>query len=496
MSTSTLQTHPTLTPSTENDWLPSPEEVVVATVLVSPEVAAKVFPRLSPEDFANPRLAWIYEAARDLASRGENIDPVLLLERLKEQGRLEAFATERHSPATFLSSLFDSAIATPANIASYVQRVRRAARARRFELLLRQAVLDLERGTDAEIVYQTLCRTINELGPTLAPPTRSDDALLDIVTDLMAKVEAQTPRGWSWPWPSMEESVGRLLPGSLWVVVGYSGSGKSVWLRSIALGLIMDPEQDVSVAYFAVEERGEDVLGLMACAHGGLNYRRFGLGMKLTDEEVDLLAKAVQEIYLTRRLTINRRKIWSPTELLAQIRVYAEEEKAKVVIIDHAHLVDYPGKTEKERDHQMGVFAERLHALADETGICVLAAYQPRKPDVGTDEFRPVTVHDVRGTGRVVNIAENTLSPYRPWVEWDRAWGREKLDDQGRPILAKKPRAQGSRLVQNYAFIQPGKRRVGGYGGGPVILNFNPVTGRIYEAGHDRNDQRPAPEVR
>src|SRR5690606_11998513 len=127
-----------------------------------------------------------------------------------------------------------------------------------------------------------------------------------------------------------------------------------------------------------------------------------------------------------------------------------------------------------------GLFAERLHALADELGFVAIACYQPRKPETGTDEFRSAGLHEIRGTGRIVNIVENTLSPFRPWVEWDPVWKREKLDENGQPVLAK-PGAKGARLVQNYAYIQPGKRRIGGYGGGLVVLPFDNGSGRIYE---------------
>lgn len=450
--------------------------LVVSAALTFPEYAPQVFARVRPEHLGHPELRLVYEIMLDLARRGEVVDTVSVMQTLR---------SVRGEDDKVLSFLFDVAGYSwgDEDVVGHARRVVRHAKIREFERLLETGLTRLDGGADPEVVLAEVQQALTRIGPLADAGERSDDDLVAITASLMAELEHGRPRGWGWPWRAMEESVGRLLPGKLWVVAGYSGSGKSAWLRNLALGLIFDETQEVRVAYNAIEERGEDVLGLMACAYSGVSYTRFGMGLGLTEAELAKIAEATNAIYNTGRLTINRRKRWSPAEMLAQTRVYAEEHGVNIIIYDHAHLIDYPGRTEKERDHSAGQFAEDLHALADELGFCGIVAYQPRKPETGADEFRPVSIHDIRGTGRIINIIENTLSPYRPWLEWDAAWGREKLDDHGRPIFAKKPGSPGTRLAKNFAFIQPGKRRIGGYGGGPVVLPFDPHSGRIHEHG-------------
>lgn len=457
------------------------EKLVVSAVLQDPQVAKKVFARVSADHIGHPKLRLVYEAALDLAMRGEVVDAITVQEKLRQQGRLAALGgKEGESGAlTLLVRLLDYSWGDE-DIDGHAGRVIRHARVRHFEALLQSGLVQLDTGADPEVVLASITQDLARLGG-FADTGRSDDDLVAITASLMGMLEAGKPRGWAWPWKALEESVGRLLPGKMWVVVGYSGSGKSAWLRNLALGLIFDASQEVNVTYMAIEEGGEDVLGLMACARADVSYTRFGMGLGLAESELMALAGATNDIYNTGRFTLNRRKRWSPTELLAQTRVYAEEGKADIIIFDHAHLIDYPGRTEKERDHAAGRFAEDLHALADELGFCAVVAYQPRKPETGADEFRPVSIHDIRGTGRIINIVENTLSPFRPWLKWDGAWGREELDAEGRPVFAKKPGEKGSRLARNYAFVQPGKRRIGGYGGGPVYLPFDSHSGKIHE---------------
>lgn len=454
------------------------EEVVVGTALLDPGLAVRVLGRVRGEHIQNPSLKVVYSAMLDLARQGETVDPVTVAERLKQQGRFEVLGSD--GGALYLTHLVDVALLDGEGLDGHIRGLIRSAKERAFHALLRGSLDDLEAGADPSEVLAKVSGGINDLGASLRAEERSEDQLDQIAIELMSVVEAGVPRGWGWPWPRMEESVGRMLPGRMWAVVGYSGSGKSAWLRSLALGLIFGEDEEVHVAYFGMEEAGTDVLGLMACARAEVDYKTFGHGLPLTKEEQAAVAQAVNDIYNTGRFRLNRRRGWGPTELLAKIRQYVEEDGAQIVIIDHAHLIQYPGSTERERDMAVGDFAERLHALADELGFCAVVAYQPRKPDTSATEFRPCSIHDLRGTGRIVNIVENTLSPYRPWVKWDPDWDREKLDLHGRPEIVE-PGTKGARLAKNYAYILPGKRRIGGYGGGPVVLDFDSYTGLIHQ---------------
>src|SRR5690606_12060730 len=76
MSSATTKTHNTTTSPTwptAHEEVPTSEEIVIGTVLADPKLASRVYARLGPEDLGEPRVAWIYEAAMELARKGEAV---------------------------------------------------------------------------------------------------------------------------------------------------------------------------------------------------------------------------------------------------------------------------------------------------------------------------------------------------------------------------------------------------------------------------------------
>src|SRR5690606_7658256 len=231
MSSATTKTHNTTTSPTwptAHEEVPTSEEIVIGTVLADPKLASRVYARLGPEDLGAPRAAWIYEAAMELAREGEAVQPAAVAAPLRATGRTDALG-ER--PFPYLAHVLALAVTTAAELDGHIVRIKRAARARRFEALVRRTVLALDGGKDAEVVFQELSDGLASFGGTLSPASRSDDSLSEIAIDLMAKIEAGTPRGWAWPWEAVTESVGRRLPGGRGPMAAYSGGGSAAGRR-------------------------------------------------------------------------------------------------------------------------------------------------------------------------------------------------------------------------------------------------------------------------
>lgn len=453
---------------------PASENIILGSLLLAPEEFSRVGHRLSPAHFADPKNRALFSAIADLHERGAIIDHLALLDQIPDEVR-------RYVGVAHIGHLLDWHAESEEALDRHVEQVRKQAKIREFERTLRHALQSIERNENPEEIWALTLSRLSELGDPFEE--RSEDSLGDIAMELVAQLE-QGERGFHWPFPELEEAVGLIVPGRLWLVSGFSGTGKSVFLRSLALGLL-EHEKGPAVTYFAIEEPGVDVLGLMACALTGVNYTRYGHGYALSQQEIDSLVAGVNWIHQSR-LTLNRRRLWTPVQLLARIRRYADEGKAQVVIIDHAHLIDYPGRTEKEVGLHIARFAEQLHAYSDMHQFTAFVAYQPRKPDQGGDIYRPVSPDEIRDTSRLWNIANNTLSPYRPWVQ-TRRHGGPILGPDGLPIRVKpgdRPRPGSGEdwvaaPVTDWFYIQPGKARIGGPQGKPVVLAFDNISARI-----------------
>lgn len=455
---------------------PESEWRLVALAAFAPEHLPAITARVGPEDIGHPGLREIYEAVLDLVGSRTAIDGTTLPDRLRERGSFE-----RIGSYPFLAEVMGYVnIGAPDDPIGLARVVYRHATIRRFEGALRSGLEALDRGHDPELTWAETVSAIDNLGD----PSQEDqpvDNMSDMAMALMAELSTGDERGLAWPWPAMTEGTGRIMEGWMWAVSAFSGGGKSTLLRSLALGLAYD--MGIPVSYFAIEESGKQVLGLMSCALMNVDYQRLALGHKLSESELDAIGEGVRLIYNTKKLTINERKGWAPHKLLAQARRYAREGLARVIIIDHAHLVDYPGRTDKDRSHHIGKLAEDLHTLAHLEGVSVIAAYQPRKPESTGDIYRPVHPDEIRDTSKIFNIVENTLSPYRPLVKWNSTLNTEALvtdPSTGKKKLHTVPKyAEGVRPAKNWTFVQPGKRRIGGFGGPAIELPFNHISGRI-----------------
>jgi replicative DNA helicase len=443
-------------------------ELVVGSALAHPdELLAEVSRRITPADISDSRLRHVYEAMLELGRGGDAIDPVTVSAALKQSGKLD-----KAGGHAYLIELFGIGGITPVGLETHVRQLRTDARSRRFERVLRQGLEELDMKRDPVMVMSRVQSELQELGGAFDDQVQ-DDMVQHAVT-LMSKLEPGVKRGKEWPWPAFDDAVGLMMDGRLYLVSGFSGSGKSTFLRPLALGLAM---MGIKVAYFSIEESADEVLGYMACALTGVSYTRFGWGLALTEDEVRAIAEGVNAIHETKNLRINNEKSWKPAQLLAKARYYIEEEDYEVVIVDHGHRMNIPGSRE-QREDAIGDFTKNFKILMQNTGGKGVLAYQPKKPGEGGDIFRPVEPDEIRGTSVNWNEADNTFSPYRPWVEVDEYSGRTKLGANGMPII-KKPYDENAEPAIEHFFIQPGKRRVGGVAGRPIILRFDPISARL-----------------
>ena len=74
------------------------EEAVLGAVLIHPEVYYEVAQILSPEDFYIVRNRWIWEAFMRLTERRADIDYMLVIQELENQGQIMRQAGRHISP--------------------------------------------------------------------------------------------------------------------------------------------------------------------------------------------------------------------------------------------------------------------------------------------------------------------------------------------------------------------------------------------------------------
>jgi len=452
------------------------EGAVIGTALAFPNTIPAIIESVSPDMFENPKNAMILEAVFELSLRGDAVDTTAIVERLVQTGKLDEIGG-----AGYILSMIESA--EEETYAWHLRNVRQQAQGRETAKALERGIRQIRGGSDIVEVRSEVLNRLSEIEEITGE--RVHDDLKAIGAALLNKIELGD-RGNQWPWEAMNDSIGLMVPGRVCAVTGFSGSGKSVFMRNLASAALL--EKDYSVAYFALEEDGPDVLGLMCCAVGDVDYMRFGGGRALQDWEVERMVAAFDSLG-GERFTLNQRPMWTPQQILAKIRSYAEQGKADLVIIDHAHLIDYSGKTAQDIEIEVGRFTERLTAYCKEYGIYAVVAFQPRKPGDSGDIYRPVSPDEIRGTSRIWNIVWNSISPYRPRVKVNPLNGEQFEDEHGLPIIvsARDISMRPSdadwvpRSVSSFYYVRLGKARIGGDSGRDIIFRFNDRSAKITE---------------
>jgi replicative DNA helicase len=132
------------------------ESALVGALILSPEEYGAVAAIVKIDDFSQERARAAFEAIRFLSSEGKPIDPVLITEELRHQGRLEAVGG-----ILGLASLSDAAT-SGANAKYYAENVARQARERRIRDAIAKAGVALADGADVDAVCGELRADLKE----------------------------------------------------------------------------------------------------------------------------------------------------------------------------------------------------------------------------------------------------------------------------------------------------------------------------------------------
>lgn len=176
-----------------------------------------------------------------------------------------------------------------------------------------------------------------------------------------------------WGVPFMDAGVGRAVPGSLIVIGGRPGAGKSFF------GLLMQSSTQVPTLYFSLEDTSHEVA-------------RRGLPISDKRQSAIMLSTPVRP-----RLSIIERDIRAAFET---------GHNPQLVVIDYLQLVQYDGDVQAwNKSDQIGNILAEVKGLARELDFVPVVNCQLRRPDRGEEEKAP-TIFDLRDSSNIENSAE------------------------------------------------------------------------------------------
>jgi replicative DNA helicase len=206
-----------------------------------------------------------------------------------------------------------------------------------------------------------------------------------------------------------------LAPGSLFVVAGRTGMGKSMALASIARQAV----KTTGVAFFSLEVGAEEMAARMiADAMGnGPTYEQILTG-SISEQDLQRADEAFDRHIKGAPISIDASAGLTMGDIERRCSVLAgdlarEDKTLGLVVIDHAQIVKPSSRYQGNRVGELGEIANAAKVLAKRLNCCVALASQVNRSVEQKDDKRP-TMADLRASGEIEEAADCIGLLYRP----------------------------------------------------------------------------------
>ena len=381
------------------------EQAVLGSMLIDRRCVSDVIGILRPEDFFLKQNQQLYETIYTMFNFSQTIDPVTVLDKLRELGFYEENSKD------YVLQLMEIT-PTAANAVRYANIVRDKSMLRG----LAQAASDITEtvysqvGTPAEMLESAEKKIYalrkGERGDSLEHIGTVLHKVFDRLTEL-AQSDSAIP-GLSTGLRDLDSKINGLNKSDLLLVAARPAMGKSAF--ALNLGVNVAKAYKKTVAIFNLEMSREQLAMRLLASESFIDMQKLATG-KLTDEEWGKLAMAAASLSQTDiRIDDN------PSVTVADINAKCRRiENLGLVIIDYLQLMTSSGYGKNSGDNRVTVVGEISRALkimAKELNIPVVCLSQLSRAVESRTDKRPI-LSDLRESGAIEQDADSVMFLYR-----------------------------------------------------------------------------------
>lgn len=386
------------------------EQALLGCVLIAPESFRALAAWMRADDFFLHKHRWLWEAFSALSAEGKAIDVITALNQLEAQKQLGEMGG-----MAYLTRLLTS-VPNSLNAESYAVIVkdfstRRALREAGAEIV-RRAHDESKSVVEAVDEARAIVRGVEMRGAaanTLRPISEHHAAVFGMFNDPAALAARIVPTGFL---PLDKLLGGGVERKSNTVIAARPGMGKTAWLVQAADSLA---SKGLRVAFFSKEMSADSILRRMACRSARVSWMAFrDEAASEADErrvyvELDRLHALGAEGYLL----VDESSTQTTADVRRQCERAAEAHGGlDVVLADHLRLFADRDRNDNEVI-RLGKMAWAFKQLAKDLGACTVVAVQLNNEVEKRSNKRPALA-DVRGSGEIVENADNVIGLYRP----------------------------------------------------------------------------------
>ena len=380
------------------------EQSVLGSILIDSRCVTDVIGLVTPDDFYLRQNREIYEAIYTMFNFSQTIDPVTVLDKLKELGY------HHDNSRDYILQLMEIT-PTAANAVRYAGIVREKSMLRG----LSQAASDIhemvhtEVGTPAEMLESAEKKIYalrkGERGDSLEKIGVTLHKVFDRLTEL-SQSDSAIP-GLSTGMRDLDTKINGLNGSDLLLVAARPAMGKSAFALNI--GVNVAKKYKKTVAIFNLEMSREQLAMRLLANESFVELQKLATG-KLSEEEWQKLCMASAALSQTDiRIDDN------PTVTVADINAKCRRlENLGLVIIDYLQLMQGSGygKNNENRVVVVGEISRSLKIMAKELNVPVICLSQLSRAVESRTDKRPI-LSDLRESGAIEQDADCVMFLYR-----------------------------------------------------------------------------------
>ena len=397
------------------------EQAVLGSMLTSKEAVSKAMQWVSAGQFYKDAHVRIFSCMVNLFEKGEPIDAISVVDRLKKKKDLESVGG-----AYYITGLAES-VPTTANVEYYAKIVLEKYTLRKLiqvsHEVSKEAFEDVQDVDDILDSAESAIFNISE--KRLRGGFEHIDPILQNTFEELDKIATNpgivtgVPSGLM----DLDAITSGFHSGELIIVAGRPGMGKTA--LALTMGRNTAVMDKTGVGIFSLEMANHQLAMRLLCAEGRVDSHLVRTG-KLPKSQWKNLSIAVGQL-AEAPIYLDDTAAMSVLEVRAKARRLKAEHDVGLLIVDYIQLMTGP-KGAESRQQEISQISRSLKALAKEIEVPVIGLSQLSRAVESRSDRRP-QLSDLRESGAIEQDADVVIFLYRPWV-----YSQEE-DDRGKATI-------------------------------------------------------------
>ena len=382
------------------------EQSVLGAMLIDARCVPEVIDQLRPDDFYVKQNREIYETIYSMFNYSLTIDPVTVLENMKQNG-----VYDENTSRGYLLQLMDTT-PTAANVKEYIGILKDKTLLRRVAETAGELTVLIQQGTETgQDVLEAAEQRIYAIrqGRAAQGLTPISQVLLDVYARLeeLAASDSAIP-GLSTGLTDLDRAISGLNKSDLILLAARPGMGKT----SMALNILLEAgkKSGKNVVFFSLEMSREQLALRLISSECFVDNKKLVTG-NLAPEDWEKIMVATESLNRSHIL-IDDDSTVSVADILAKCR---RVDNLGLVIIDYLQLMQSAGGRQYSGENRQQVVSDISRALkimAKELDVPVLCLSQLSRANESRSDKRPM-LSDLRESGAIEQDADIVLFLYR-----------------------------------------------------------------------------------